>query len=126
MSQFLLSQLIDRALDRGLPANIVDSNDGFEISVKVPGVAKSDISVDIQGRVVTVAVNKSASEEQSQEAPRRTVHMLEYDIPAKAERSFQFRETLDAESASLELADGILKINVGYLQRAGKRTLTVA
>lgn len=139
MTQFsVLSQLMDRALDRSLPSNIVEKDDAFEISVRVPGIARKDIAVDIQGRFVKVSINKLArtpepgatAEQGEQNAAQptiasRVVHMAEFDVPAKAERMFQFRETLDAEAASLDLTDGILKITVGYLQRGTKRTLTL-
>ncbi len=120
-----LTQFIDRALDRSLPTNIVDKGEGFEIAVKVPGVARKDIAVDIQGRFVKVSVGKAATEAQEPSA-LPTVHLAEFEVPARAERVYQFREALDADSAALELQDGILKIGVAYQQRGSKRTLTLA
>lgn len=140
MTQFsVLSQLIDRAMERVLPTNVVEKNDGFEIFVKVPGVSRKDIAVDIQGRVVKVSVSKNAApaassvktgpdevpiENAHTATPGCVFHVAEFDIPAKAERSFQFREALDADSAALDLADGILKISVTPQLRSSKRTLT--
>lgn len=120
-----LTQFIDRALDRSLATNIVDKGEGFEIAVKVPGVARKDIAVDIQGRFVKVSVGKEAAEPQ-ESSVLPTVHLAEFEVPARAERVYQFREALDADSASLELQDGILKIGVAYQQRGSKRTLTLA
>lgn len=120
-----LTQFIDRALDRSLPTNIVDKGEGFEIAVKVPGVARKDIAVDIQGRFVKVSIGKAATAvEEPSAAPM--MHLTEFEVPARAERVFQFRESLDADSAALDLQDGILKIGVAYQQRGNKRTLTLA
>ncbi len=125
-SQFAaLTHFIDRALDRSLPTNIVDKGEGFEIAVKVPGVARKDIAVDIQGRFVKVSVGKAATDPQESSA-LPAAHLVEFEVPARAERVYQFREALDADSAALELQDGILKIDVAYQQRASKRTLTLA
>lgn len=143
MNQFSsISQLIERALDRAtaqaLPTNIVDKNDGFELSVKVPGVSRKDIVVDIQGRVLKIAITKAAApnteqapSSEAQTAPeqvqaKRVVHLGEFAIPVQAERAFEFREALDAEGASLDLTDGILTISVAYQTRGTKRTLTLA
>ena len=137
MNQFSsISHLIDRALDRtialALPTNIVETNDGFALSVKMPGVSRKDIVVDIQGRVVKIAINKGQSSAQStadQGLPSpvapRGVHLVEFDVPVKAERAFEFREALDADAAKLDLVDGILTIYVGYQMRGSKRTLTL-
>lgn len=140
MNQFSsISQLIERALDRAtaqaLPTNIVDKNDGFELSVKVPGVSRKDIVVDIQGRILKIAITK-ASASNSEQAPeaqtateqvqaKRVVHLGEFAVPVQAERAFEFREALDAEGASLDLTDGILTISVAYQTRGTKRTLTL-
>lgn len=121
-----LTQFIDRALDRSLPTNIVDKGEGFEIAVKVPGVARKDIAVDIQGRFVKVSVGKAASSVSDDNSAVPAVHLAEFEVPARAERVFQFREALDTESAALDLKDGILTIGVAYQQRGSKRTLTLA
>lgn len=140
MTQFsVFSQLFDRAMERALPTNVVEKNDVFEISIKVPGVSRKDITVDIQGRVVKVAVRKntipvavpvktdpedSSIENTHTATPTCVLHLAEFDIPVEAERAFQFREALDADSAALDLADGILTISVMPQQRSNKRTLT--
>lgn len=138
MNQFSsISHLIDRALDRtmyqALPTNIIETSDGFALSVKVPGVSRKDIVVDIQGRIVKITVNKGQSPTQhnaDQGVPSpvtgRGVHLVEFEAPIKAERAFEFREALDAEAATLDLADGILTISVGYQMRGSKRTLTLS
>lgn len=133
MNQFSsVAQFLERALERGmvqaLPTNIVDKDDGFELSVKVPGVARKDIVVDINGRVVKVAVNQmvqSVEGTPEQPASPKGVHLAEFAIPSKAERSFEFREALDADAAKLDLADGVLTVWVAYQTRGTKRTLTL-
>jgi HSP20 family protein len=138
MNQFstltnLIDRAMERAIDKTLPTNIIENNDGFELLVKVPGISRNDISVDIQGRVVKVSISKMASQETAAatehvsdaEMTHRNVHLSEFEVPTKAERSFQFREALDADSATLKLEDGILTIMVAYQTRSSKRTLTL-
>lgn len=117
----LFSQLIDRALERALPTNIIERNDGFDIQVRVPGVAKKDITVDIQGHKVRISVQES---QESSVSTSDIVHLTEFSPSVVGEREFHFRDTLDADSASIELHAGILTLHVGLLQRGGKRTLT--
>lgn len=126
MLERAFDRTLDRTLDRSLPTNIVNHNDVFELSIKVPGVSRNDIAVDIDGRTVTVTVNKETPVEAvgvTSSKPTGVPVLAEYNVPVKAERVFQFREMLDAESASLVLADGILTIKVAQLLRGNKRTL---
>ena len=136
MTQLLpISNLFERALERPmrqiLPTNIVETDDGFTLSVKVPGVSRKSIAVDILGRIVKISVNttikddeKAAKQESSLSSPR-SVHLVEFDAPVKAERAFEFRDALDAEAATLDFTDGILTLSVGYQMRGSKRTLTL-
>ena len=134
----VFSQMIDHAMERALPTNIVYKDDGFYISVKVPGIARKDISVDIQGRTLRVSINKAivsvecpveknvehvTTEKSPALSPICVVHLAEFDIPSKAERTFQFREALDADAASIDLTAGVLTISVTYQLRGSKRTL---
>lgn len=121
----ILERALDLKLDRSLPTNITNHNDVFEMNIKVPGVSRDDIAVDIDGRTVTVTVNKETPVEAvgTTEKQEGVPVMVEYQVPTKAERVFQFREMLDAESAKLTLANGILTVKVAQQLRGNKRTM---
>lgn len=134
MNQFSsLFRPFDRTFEHAiypvLPTNIIEKPEGFVLSVKVPGIARKDVAVDIQGRTVKIVINTEKSPiAGEQERPRQAeaeCHLVEFAVPLKAERIFEFREALDADAASLELNNGILTIVVGYQTRNSKRTLTL-
>jgi HSP20 family protein len=101
----------------------VENQDGYVIQARVPGVAKKDIQVDIQGRYLKIVV-QPAQEQPAADGNR--VVLSEFDTVGRAERVLQFREGLDADSASLALADGVLTIRVASPVQRNRRTLTLS
>ena len=104
-----------------IPANVIGRDNEFDIQLQVPGVSKEDIAVTIEGRTVGIKIDKKVADQKVEDA-----FLQEFGPLTQAERSFQFRELLDAESAKLQLNDGLLTVSVGYKHKSDKRTLTLA
>ena len=118
----LFNQTLSAIVSGGLPLHVVESQDGYVIQARVPGVAKKDIQVDIQGRYLKIVV-QPAQEQPAADGNR--VVLSEFDTAGRAERVLQFREGLDADSASLALSDGVLTIRVASPVQRNRRTLTL-
>ena len=119
----LFNQTLSAIVAGGLPLHVVENQDGYVIQARVPGVAKKDIQVDIQGRYLKIVV-QPAQEQPAADGNR--VVLSEFDTVGRAERVLQFREGLDADSASLALADGVLTIRVASPVQRNRRTLTLS
>ena len=119
----LFNQTLAAIVAGGLPLHVVENQDGYDIQARVPGVAKKDIQVDIQGRYLKIVV-QPAQEQPAVDGNR--VVLSEFDTVGRAERVLQFREGLDADSASLALADGVLTIRVASPVQRNRRTLTLS
>ena len=119
----LFNQTLSAIVAGGLPLLVVENQDGYVIQARVPGVAKKDIQVDIQGRYLKIVV-QPAQEQPAADGNR--VVLSEFDTVGRAERVLQFREGLDADSASLALADGVLTIRVASPVQRNRRTLTLS
>lgn len=118
----LFNQTLSAIVSGGLPLHVVENQDGYVIQARVPGVAKKDIQVDIQGRYLKIVV-QPAQEQPAADGNR--VVLSEFDNAGRAERVLQFREGLDADSASLALSDGVLTIRVASPVQRNRRTLTL-
>ena len=119
----LFNQTLSAIVAGGLRLHVVENQDGYVIQARVPGVAKKDIQVDIQGRYLKIVV-QPAQEQPAADGNR--VVLSEFDTVGRAERVLQFREGLDADSASLALADGVLTIRVASPVQRNRRTLTLS
>ena len=82
------------------PVNIKRDKDGVQIELYVPGYKKSDISIDIDSNRVTVTGKKESSDEyRYQEFSNGTF-----------KRVIRLDETIDTESGSATVSDGVLLI----------------
>ena len=119
----LFNHTLSAIVAGGLPLHVVENQDGYVIQARVPGVAKKDIQVDIQGRYLKIVVQPT---QEQPAADGNRVVLSEFDTVGRAERVLQFREGLDADSASLALADGVLTIRVASPVQRNRRTLTLS
>lgn len=111
------------ALFDGMPLNVSETQDGYTVQARLPGVARKDIQVDVQGRYLKITVQPS---EANPSTSSKRALLSEFHTIGQAERMLQFRDALDAESASLALEDGILTLKVASAIQQNRRTLTLS
>jgi HSP20 family protein len=104
------------------PALDVAENDGaYTVSVEMPGVAKDDIKVAIDGRRVDVsAESKKESETKDGE---RIVHRER--SATRWSRSFTLPRELDQEASNAKLENGVLTLVLGKKRAPGAAQLTI-
>jgi len=116
-------EAIDRSLrpfsmGNTLLANVLHKEDTFEIQVQVPGILKEQIQVEVHGRCVKIAVDAT---QRVQTGAQPLV--MEFTTQDRAQRTFEFREQLDEEQASVQLKDGVLSVFVIPKTRSTRRVL---
>ena len=84
--------------------NIAEGNDSFTIFMAVPGVEKSEISLNVEKDVMTISRKKEIEKEEKVNFTRR-----EYSF-GSFERSFNLPEDIDVEKIGASMENGILKI----------------
>jgi HSP20 family protein len=104
------------------PALDVVENDGaYTVSVEMPGVAKDDIKVAIDGRRVDVSaeVKKEAESKEGE----RVVHRERR--AARWARSFTLPNELDQVASNAKLENGVLTLVLGKKRAPGVAQLTI-
>lgn len=95
-------------------ADVSESAERYVIQIEIPGIAQEDVSVQVEGPLVTVR------------GARRTAgrpelfHRMERSYGSFT-RAFRFETPLDGEGIALDLQDGILRIEVAKQGRRGRR-----
>jgi len=104
------------------PVNVQEHSDRYELFVFAPGLSKADFQITLQGDVLTIAVKKQQTEEQSTNWTRR-----EYQ-PGAFERQFVLNEKIDRENISARYEDGVLVVSMAKLpwQEGPQQEITVA
>lgn len=116
-------RLFDESLDRmfapGTPAqsalarspalDIAESEQAYTVTLDLPGVAKSDVKVSIDGRRVNVEARSGKNEE------RKEGDRIIYRERAESSyaRSFTLPAEVDQERSSAKLDNGVLELELG-------------
>lgn len=126
------SRLFDDSLERffgpasGLVArspalDVAEHERGYTVKLDVPGVAKEDIKVSIDGRQVTVqAQSQQGSEKKDGE---RIVHRER--AVASFARSFTLPQEVDQSESGAKLDNGVLTLTLAKRNARGTSQMTV-
>ena len=114
-------------LDLEAPAQMnvkldITRNDGtYTVKAELPGVAKDDISVSIEGGQVTIAgeVKKEKEEKKGEEVIRSERYH------GMVSRSFTLPQEIDQVQANAKYADGVLSLTLPVKAKATNRRLAV-
>ncbi len=91
------------------PVNIFHKGDDFIVITELPGVKKSDLSVQVKGRTIRVSGNKSVAYPEGAGVHRRERNGGRFD------RAVTLPVEVDADAVKAECRDGILAL---FLPRA--------
>ena len=88
-------------------ANIVESDDAYEISVDVPGMNAGDFSIELhEGRLTIAGERQNFDREEG-----KKYHRVER-VHGKFRRSFNLGPEVNADNVSASYNDGVLVVNV--------------
>ena len=114
--RFWNDDLSCRSADECLPAaNVVESPADFKIALSVPGFAKKDVKVAVDGNVLTI----SAEQESKSEAKDSENRVIRCEFSQSSfSRSFSLPENIDTGNIHAQLADGVLNLALPKLKNA--------
>lgn len=101
--------------------DIVESDDGYTVTVDMPGVAKENVKVAIDGRRVDVTadVKRDVEKKDGERIVRRE------RSAASWARSFTLPAELDQSASSAKLEHGVLTLTLGKKRAPGAAQLTI-
>ena len=87
------------------PVNIVEKSDAYHIELAAPGMDKSDFTVKLEGKLLTISTEKKEINADVNEK------MIRKEFSYKAfKRSFTLDEKIDPDTISAKYENGILKL----------------
>ena len=95
------------------------SEDGVEVEVVLPGVAREDLEVSNRENHLTIRGRRS------EQRPEGAEVLQEADFPDVYELQVRLHPTLDPLKTSAEFTDGILRLRVPKREDALPRTIAV-
>lgn len=110
---------VTRAKERHLrpPVDIYETAEGLVLMADLPGVAKEDLRVDVDGDQLTI------SGKASHVAPGDPIYR-EYEL-ANFYRQFELNEEIGREKITAELKHGVLTLNLPKAEKAKPKQIEV-
>jgi len=101
------------------PVNIFGDKDGYVVRVEIPGVAPDQVTIETQGRTLTIAGKRDVSPPSGGGFHRRERGSGEFS------RSLQLADDLDPSRAEASYQLGILTIRIPKSEEAKPRQIAV-
>lgn len=110
MLQTLFGPLRQRNLDgiAGMDIDITEADGAYVVKAEIPGVAKEDVSVEIDGNMVSIRANKQQQKEVTEEG--RVIRQERYW--GQLERTVGLSSAIDEGSAKATYQDGVLSLTL--------------
>jgi HSP20 family protein len=97
-------------------ANIVETDDAFDIEMAAPGLTKKDFHIDVKDGVLSISVEK----EEEHKKEKKNYRRREYSYYS-FNRSFSLPTTVNADKINAKYDDGVLKISVPKAEEVKKK-----
>ena len=103
----------------GMPMDVWQADDGFHVSLDLPGVDPSSVDISTERHVLTITAERHPEYQQGQ-------NVLVAERPQGSfTRQLQLGDTVDAENVQARYADGVLHLTLPITQAAQPRRIQV-
>ena len=101
------------------PLNVFRKGDDFTLVAELPGVASSDLDIQVKGRTVRLSGSKSVNYPE-----KASVHRRER-LQGRFDRSITLPVEVDQERATAQFRDGILAVTLPRAERDKPRSIRI-
>ena len=101
------------------PVDIVEDENGITLQADLPGVAKEDLSIRVDGDTLTLEGEVKLGEPQAIEGVYAEVRVARY------RRSFVLSRDLDTDKVDASMKDGVLRLRLAKSEQAKPRRIEV-
>jgi HSP20 family protein len=103
------------AADNALRADVFETENGYTLRLDVPGVAKENVNVSVEDKLVKIEVKFANAVVEGEKALRSE------RVAGEVSRNFRFPVALDGEAASATQEHGVLTLTLPKKAPASKR-----
>ncbi len=100
--------------DRNVPsANIVEAKEEYRIELAIPGYAKNEIKIKLEGQILNISGEVVENDEDQNE------RLVRHEFTKKAfSRSFRLSNWVDSASIAAKFENGILLVTIPKVEEA--------
>ena len=104
-----------------IKVDVMETDQGYSVQAEVPGVAKEDIHVSIDGNVVTLSAEVKQSDTQT--SNEKLLRSERYY--GAVSRSFQLPADIDPDTAKAKYDNGVLTLTLPKKKSGASQRLTI-
>ena len=104
------------------PVNVEETAEGLRLTAELPGIARDDVSIDLENNVLSISGTKN--EERTEGDEERRYHVWERRYGA-FQRSFTLPRTVQADGIRATFENGVLEINLPKAAEAKGRKIAI-
>lgn len=104
--------------------DVAETEGGYAVSVDLPGVAKDDVKITIDGRNVSVSA-QTQRDEAKQDASEKSRVIYRERVTSSFARSFTLPEEIDQDASQAKLDNGVLVLHLAKKRVAAAKQLTI-
>jgi HSP20 family protein len=104
---------------RGIPLDVIEKENEWEIKADIPGVDKNSVKVEVENDQLNIGVEKEESKEEEKEEEGVRYHRIERSS-AFARRVVRLPKSADLEHIDAKYENGVLDIHVPKAKEAEK------
>jgi HSP20 family protein len=116
--RFFTSGLFDRDFSPAL--DVVENNDGFLVSVDLPGVDRKNLEISVADNVLTVKGEKKDTHEKS-----NGKYFRKESWEGSFQRTLSLPHGVDADKIEAKMRDGVLRISLPKREEAKPKQIAV-
>jgi len=98
-------------------ANVIETDQQFELSLAVPGLTKKDIKIDLENDKLIISAEK-------EDATEVKFKLREFNY-GTFKRKFSLPKSIDQEKISATVKDGILKVILSKKEEQKPKTISI-
>lgn len=110
----------ERANGRVPAANLVETDDAYEVTLEIPGFDREDLEVTVDQGVLSLSGRRTADHDQE----GRTYHLRER-VTGQFRRAFSLPNSVNAEDVSATYEQGVLRVHLPKQPEAKTRKIEV-
>ncbi len=125
-----LSEMLDRFFREAVrqpataafapPVDIIEREDEYEIDIHLPGVSKDDVSIKVEGNILTVHGERKFQQEEEKEN-----YLVVESAYGEFERVFTLPENADPEKIKAKYENGVLKLFIPKREEEKAKQITI-
>jgi HSP20 family protein len=128
-----LAQHLDRQIDQLLDAtrdtvalrspaiDVSETQDSYQVTLDLPGVAKNEVKIEVEGRRVSIDAQQARTERPEGQAALHTERAL-----TRFSRSFVLPKEVNQADSSAKLENGVLTLTLGKRKAEGNGQVAVS